>query len=426
MVEDISKRVKARNESVIRALKANSLFIHSFTNKIGYELSKYLREMCYGSLMNDCPVNMEKNTLAKVFNHLLAIDRFVQKPLNEYTQRDLCEFMQALCDGKIMRYYTRIFNAGGKTRVEVVKTQIPRKKENLKYCIREFTRFWKIYSEWQLTQVGEEEHERLRHKLAWGTQLKTPRIQRSYGDYPWHPIPHLVEAARQLVKLEYESRMLVSLNLMGRKCELDHLKFKDIIDDGGKQIIIELPNVKRFSAQKVPVTLFSFVRDRFRVYLNQCKNNKPDDYVFPSSSDAFTKNIKKVTRSYFGKDRYLTPKSLRKLGLCVAEQLNVPMPEIIRVGGWDVNSRALKHYFTRKPVDLMKYENGETNKIIAPDATVEVEHLSQQLKQESSERERLQSEMQDIKTLLVHALEARKTVHDLNPVQLRKIIEVVE
>ena len=61
----------------------------------------------------------------------------------------------------------------------------------------------------------------------------------------------------------------------------------------------------------------------------------------------------------WGKENRITPKTLRKLGICVAEQLGVSREDVERIGGWSVNSDVLNHYFKRKGVEIQTKENNK-------------------------------------------------------------------
>jgi len=359
----------ARNQKVIDEVKAEKFFKHKFTNMIATCVIEYLVEGSYEYLVNPEPVNVDKNTLSKNMDYFNVIDNFVKKPFDKYVQKDMIKFIEAYRNGKVKNMKTG----------EVLILN------NLRRYVEQFKRFWKIYRQYEMKRLGNKFDQT---KFEWGEQLKSPKVKTTYEDYPYLELPKLLEIANALYREEYSVRMILALNVMGRKCELSELRMKniDIREDGS--VWVKLPNVKKHSNDKVDVELYNYAKQPFLKYLkkNDFKNN---DLIFPSKASAFNENLKDVSKEILKKDR-ITSKTLRKLGVCVAEQLNISRENVERIGGWSANSPILAHYFKRKGVEAKEVGNTKVDREIYKNAYVELDKLK--IKEKKTDKE-----MEDLK-----------------------------
>lgn len=370
--------------SLKQQLKKNEFFLHPYTNKIGLELLKYLTSTDYYDLINPEPANQRKNSIEKVFFHLRVIDRHVQKPLNKYDKRAFMAFMEAVRDDKVVRYHTRVKwgQKGGKAGVTSTSaTPLGTvKPHTLKQYVMEFKRFWRIYRQYELHN-----NKRFNQKrFEWGMNLRPLKIKTVYEDYPYLTPQQLVNFSRALKDEEYMVRTLLSVNLMGRKCEMNELTLKhfDKREDG---VYIKLPDIKLHSANKVHVQVFNFVEQELKPYLEK-HQFKTDEPIFSTKDTAFAKALKRVSEREL-KSR-ITPKTLRKLGVCIAEQLGYEREEVERIGGWAPNSPVLIHYFKRRGVSAKK-ANRKADETLNKDLSVEVDQLRAQTKKMAKDLELL-------------------------------------
>jgi integrase len=363
------------NQNAIDAVKAGKFFNHKFTNQMAECVIHYLLKGYYKYLVNPDPVNPDKNTLLKHMDYFKVIDNFVNKPLNEYEQKDMMEFIGAYRTGKI-----RNMKNGEKLSMS-----------NIRRYIGEFKKFWKIYRQYELGRLGKD-FDQL--KFEWGIELKAPKVKKEYEDYPYLELPKLLDIANNLYREEYTVRMIVALNLMGRKCELTKLQMKQIDFRDDNSIWIKLPNVKKNSNKKVPVELYNYAKKPFIAYLKK-HDFQPDDFIFPSKPSAFNENLKDVSQRILKKDR-LTSRTLRKLGVCVAEQLDIKREDVERVGGWSPNSPVLAHYFKRKGVEAKEISNTKVDREVNKDAYMEIDQMKVAQKKKDEELEAMRKEMAEM------------------------------
>jgi len=101
---------------------------------------------------------------------------------------------------------------------------------------------------------------------------------------------------------------------------------------------------------------------------------KKTDYLFPSNEPAFAKNLRQVSRELFD-GITLNPKTLRKIGVGIFEQLGYNRSDVERVGGWSANSPILAHYFKRKGVSVPNSKQDEINRKLNPNIYEDLELL---------------------------------------------------
>jgi integrase len=375
------------NQRRIEELNSGTFFTNPSMNRWGREFTHYLCNPDYEGLQNPEVLDLSKNTLSKVLTRLRVIDQFVRKPLEQYTMKDFARFESAFLEGRIK---------------EFDKSNKLFKRDTLRFYVREFKRFYRCYRQWL---VQYDPHVKL-VALEWGLNLKAPRSHgRTYEQFPYLNVEQVVQLADGMAKKEYAVRVLMSVNLMGRKCELTALRRKDIEERPGGQLWVQLPHVKKCSSEKVPVELYTYVKRELVPYLAQNKF-RDDDPIFPSREEAFAKNLREVSHRLF-KQR-INPKTLRKLGVCIAEQNGYQREDVERIGGWQANSPVLAHYFKRKGVSVRADADKNIEKEQHGDLYVEIDKLR------GTNRE-LRTELEQFKmqffSLLIRSGEADK-IHD--------------
>lgn len=357
-------------DNLIKELENSTFFLHKKTNQMGLELYKYLTTTDYYDLFNPEPVNKQKNTLQKIFNHLRIIDRHIKKPLDKYDKKDFLGFMEDVRDGKVVRYHTRVEWGLRKGSKAVTGTHIAPHgaitPHTLKKYVMEFKRFWRVYRQYELHNNKRFDHKR----FEWGLNVRPLKVRQVYEDYPYLTVKQIQSFARSLGDEEYTVRTLLSVNLMGRKCEINELTLNHF-DRREEGLFIQLPDLKLNSTRKVPVEVFNFVKDELEPYLerNNFKKNEP---IFPTADFSFAIALRRKSEKLLGKR--ISPKTLRKLGVCVAEQLGYDRADVERIGGWSPNSPVLSHYFKRRGVTA-KRANSNADGILHKDLTVEVDEL---------------------------------------------------
>lgn len=344
---------RALNLEKHNLLLQNKFFNHEFTNMIGLEFYKYLTQSSYYDLINPQMVDLTKNTLSRNFNLLKVIDEFINKPLNEYTQRDLMNFIESFRAGKLNIKRCRVKN--GKVIVKEDKEKT-RKVDNISRYLTDFRRFWRIYREWSLNNEKDFNYK----KFEWGLKLKAPKVKKVYEDYPYLSVQQLKTLSDSMNKFEYKVRTLLSVNLMARKIEMNNLRYKDVEIREDDSIWIKLPDMKLMSHNKVSVELYSFVKTEFEIYL-KTRDWNDDDYLFQSNEFAYAKILRTRANEMFNKK--INPKTLRKIGVAIAEQLGIQRDDIERIGGWSVNSPVLSHYFSRHGVSTNKASRKADNEL---------------------------------------------------------------
>jgi len=366
----------AVNKDKITALEQNKFFNHTFTNKIGLEFVQYMLKTKYHTLMNPDPVDPNKNTLAKELNYIKVIDSYINKPLDEYTFEDVEGFIMDFKAGKINKQRTFVKREGKSVTVTTEQTNEPRKLNGLARYVSAFKRFWRIYREYGVHNIKDFDI----LGTQWGLNLRPPKTKYEYEDYPIYTLNQIIQFAESLCKFEYTARTLLSINLMGRKCELTNLKYKDIEFRENGSIWVRLPNIKKNSSNKVPVELYDYCVKRLKTYLATA-DLKPNDLLFPSKETAFAKELKKKSQAFFEGSKPITPKTLRKLGVCVARELNISRDKVEDIGGWTRNSPVLEHYFKRVGVARGEDTNAKINKTEYVDVYAQMDKMKEQLKQ---------------------------------------------
>jgi integrase len=381
------------NQKKISLVRNNKLFVDSFTNEIASLYIDYLMLGSYGNLRNPEPIDLHKNTLSKNLLMILSIDSFLKKSISEVTIQDIDKYVYAYRNGDIKKINVKVKRVKGNDYVvNFTYTQTPRDMSNLRRIIGEYKRLCKVYKEYLI--LNNQPQKAL--ALEWINNYKVPKIKKTYEDYPILSLNKIIEIAESLSKKEYTARMLISVNLMGRKCEVSHLKLKDIDKQEDGSIWIKLPDVKKHSSEKVRVELFDYAKKRFMSYLEIAKINDSEALIFPSKETAFAKNLKEKSALYLGKS-YLKPKTLRKLGVCVARELNISRDKVEDIGGWRRNSPILEHYFKRSGVAVDKSINAQINKTEYVDIYAEFDKIK-------AENQQQKESMQMIKQLLIQQL----------------------
>ena len=340
-------------------------------NFYGRLFGYYLSNSAYLDVSNQEPVRLDKNTFQKVMTRIKLIDSHIKKPLENYTSQDMNTFIQNFVEGKIKA------QKGSNKQL---------RPHAIKFYVREFKRFVRVF------RAHNVKNNRKFNPLEWDwvNNLKAPKMKTVYEDYPSYKMHELVELGNEMTSQEYKIRVLLSLNLMGRKCEMSALLRKNIDVRGDGSIWVKLPEVKKHSHYKNNVELWAVVKKELIKYLDRMKFGQ-DDVIFPSREEAFTKNLKVVSARLYGKDKRISPKILRKLGVCIAEELGYSREEVERIGGWAVNSPVLGHYFNRKKdVAVRKKGDDALEKALHSDLYTEMERS----KQKSRKAERTSAELQ--------------------------------
>ncbi|MCK5107333.1 MAG: site-specific integrase [Nanoarchaeota archaeon] len=377
--------IESNNKNKIIALNEDNFFSNDSMNFFGRHLVYYLTNSMHLGISNPEPCDLSKNTLAKVLSKLKLIDSFLQRPLDEYTPESLNEFMSAFQEGRIQ----------GKSNRKI-------KSSTLNYYLVAFKRFFKIYKVWIIQNKPELYSPQ---KFEWIENIKSPKlIRKEYEDFPYLGIKEIRNFAKNLHDEEYELRLLLSINLMARKCEMSNLKYQNIEFRPDNKLWIILPNIKKHSSNKVSVQIYDFILPLLNNYLDKKDVWKDEDLIFERQDTAFAKHLKRKSELLIKKR--ITPKTLRKLGVCVAEQLGYSRSDVERIGGWAVNSPILTHYFKRKGVALTAAQNNEMNKTLHPDIVDEMNNLS-------SENKILKTEMNDMKNKIDLITAAFSAVEEL-------------
>ena len=401
---DTSLKNRKLNENKISLLRENKFFNHEYTNKIGLEFVQYLTCMSYYSMSNPDPLDISKgNTLAKIFNYLKVIDNHINKPLNEYTQNDFEDFILKYREGSLMKKRTRTCWNNKQLSVKIEDTNECRQNTNLVHYINAFKRLWKVYFEYELNNYknsnnGKEDNFNY-GQFRWGQNLVAPRTRKTYVKYPWKSLQELIDFSARLYKEEYIVRFLVGINLMGRECELTNFEYLDIEFRENGRLFIKLPDIKKNSAFKVPVELYTYAKEPLLAYL-KTKEWKDDDIIFPSKSTAYAKELKKVSIELWGKGSHITPKTIRKLGVCVAEQLGISRENVERIGGWSVNSDVLNHYFNRKGVEVAAETNDKIERARNESLVVELDKIKASENQKDTQIKHMEERLLRMEKLL--------------------------
>jgi hypothetical protein len=58
----------------------------------------------------------------------------------------------------------------------------------------------------------------------------------------------------------------------------------------------------------------------------------------------------------------INPKTLSKIGVCIADKLGYNRSDVERIGGWMANSPVINHYFSRRGVAVKKGLDNEFKK----------------------------------------------------------------
>ncbi len=345
------------NKNKVDLLNKNKLYSTDSMNFFGRHLAYYLCNSSHLELSNSEPINLLKNTFAKVLMRIKVFDSFLKLPLEKYTSKKFNEFMSAFREGKI--------------KTSANKTLKP---DSLNNYVSEFKRIHTIYKAWILKYKPNQYDPR---KIEWVNNLKSPRLdRRRYEKYPYLEMAQIRKFAKNLNNEEYELRTLLSVNLMARKIEMTDLKYKHIEFRPDDKIWVQLPDVKKHSSEKVPVQVYDFILPMLKNYLDKKKKWRNNDLIFPSRDFAFSRHIMRKSEELL-KER-INAKTLRKLGVCVAEQLGYSRSDVERIGGWAVNTTVLNHYFNRKGVALSKKQNSKLNEAVHPDLTDKYNEIASQ------------------------------------------------
>ncbi len=358
-------------------LNNNEYYSNPSMNKFGRLLTYYLCNMSYGDLYNNEPIDLMKNSYHKILARIKIIDNYIKKPLEEYTKDDLNIFMADFIEGRIKK---------------ASKQNLILKSTSLKFYIREFKRLWKIFRQYQIQNAKDFKP----IDYEWGLLIRSPKIDRkkTYEKFPDLEVADVIDLANNMHKEEYRARVLLSVNLMGRKCEMQNLKKMMIHEKGDESIWVKLPNIKKHSSEKTEVELWTFVKRELLPYLKH-NNFKNDECVFPSNDSAFGKNLRQVSERLF-KHR-INPKTLRKIGVCIAEKLGYGRADVERIGGWAANSDVLNHYFQRRPVAVIKEANNAVEKSLHTEIYTELERLKQERKEQQTIEKKKDEELHELK-----------------------------
>lgn len=390
-----------QNANCIELLNQNKYFSNASMNLIGKEYVKYLTSTQYYDLFNPEPVNLEKNTLSLALNYVRIIDSFVKKPIEQYTREDVTKFIDAFLNGKITSKKTRLVNKGKK---RIAKTEYSEKKlspNNLKRHVHAFKRFWAVYRQYVIHVEKRTEKIGL---MEWGNLIRSPKMKASYVKYPYLTLQQIVDIAEALCKPEYTARTLLSINLMGRKCEISALKVKDIDTKREKDsVFIKLPDIKKYSSDKVPVELFDYSKKRLRKYLQTSKLNE-DDVLFPSKETAFAKELRIKSETILGKGNIVTPKTLRKLGVCVARQLGIDRTDVEDIGGWKRNSPVLEHYYSRGGVAITTAVSKKADMVEHEDVYVKMDKIT-------TRNKALEDKLAIFEKILINSLSSKSKIN---------------
>jgi len=360
--------MRATNERVMQEIKDGKYFKYKFTNFIGNFVVEYLVRGSYEFLVNPDPVNLDANTLEKNMDYYSVVENFVDKPLDKIEHKDMMRFIEAYRNGKIKSSLT------GE----------PLTMPQLRRYVGTFKKFWKVYRQYELKRLGKKFDQT---KFEWGIEFKSPKVEKEYEDYPYLTLPQLLDIANNMCKEEYRVRLIVALNLMGRKCELTALRMRNVSFRDDNSVWIKLPKIKKHSSKKVDVELYSYAKEPFMAYIKKHDFNA-DDLVFPSKQEAFNKNLREVSKKILKTDT-ITSKTLRKLGVCVAEQIGITRPDVERVGGWSANSKVLEHYFNRKGVPAKSMANTKIDREVNKNAYIELDKMKVKLDQKDKESEEM-------------------------------------
>jgi integrase len=348
-------KVHRDNKNTIEALNNNSFFKTREMNKWGRELALYLCNHSELELNNPDPVNYaESQTLYRNMTWIRTIDNHIRKPLAEYEFTDLQGFCNAMVSGKVKQL-------NGVTAID---------GKNVGRYVREFQRLHSVFRAWN--KKYNPKADKIITKQLWVMDFKAPKVKRKSPKYPELDVEQLTHLANSMAHEEYAVRTLLAANLMARPCEINSLLFEDLRFKKD-EIWVQLPDKKKNASDKVPVELWSFSKKPLLSYL---KHNqfKPKDRLFPSEEPAYSKNLRIVSARVLGQQ--ITPKTLRKIGLCLAEKLGYSREDCERIGGWAPNSEVLRHYFQRgKGVTRKKNKDIELDRQLNSEVYSELERL---------------------------------------------------
>lgn len=358
-------------KNIINELNNDTWFKQPTTNFYGRQLAYYLCNHLHLDLSNPEPIDMKKSTFTKVFTTLKIVDKTIKKPLEKYTSKDMNEFINKVREGKVIAAKGSNFSY-----VDY---------KNIKRYVAEFKRLFRIYRAYTIKYHPNQFDIR---KFEWGTTLKAPRETRHYLDYPYYSVSQLkifIDALPDTYSGNdtsvYKVRIWLSINLMGRKCEISELKFRDLQFRDKDKLFIQLPDIKKHSSGKVPVEVYPFVKTMIKSYLTKVKplkEWKPTDTLFISKDYAFYQFLKRNSEKRLGVR--LTPKTLRKIGVCIAEQMGYVREDVERIGGWSVNSTVLNHYFKRKGIEVSFKQKSKLNRELQPEVYDELLRTQKQVK----------------------------------------------
>jgi len=384
----------------IEQLNNNCFFKYKSTNFYGRYLTHYLFNLSLFDLSNSEPLNPQKNTYPKIMNWLKIVDSAIDKPLDKVQRTDLENFIQDFLSGKIQSRNPNKANVA----------------RSVRFYVQNYQRLIKVMIEYKEQNESDFDYKTYR----WVDKIHTPKSKKKhYEKFPHLTINQLLKFANNFELDEYKIRVLISVNLLGRACEIAELRYEDIQRKDGS-LWIQLPEIKAHSYEKVPIELWGFVRKEFDKFLEK-HDFAPNDKIFQKTTEAFAKQLKRVSNVWFN-DREdprfkdldndlkkkaergiysldfaerqqqsrnnpdkdyseirdgkitskITPKSFRKIGLGIAEELGYSRADCERLGGWASNSPVLNHYFSRKAVKASQ-KSDEVTKTLDKDLSIELE-----------------------------------------------------
>src|SRR3989338_1441213 len=198
------------NKKRMDDLNNDSCFLTKSMNFYGRQFTHFLFNSVTLNLSNPDPANPMKNTFSRAMSQLRLIDCYVKKELDDYTQEDINNFISDFTHDnvKVMK------------REDGKKTNKKHKKEAVVGYVEQFKRLVAVYRSYNV------QHNREFNPLKWDWVLflKSPKMEKSYEDFPVYDMEQLKKLLDSLYSIEYRVRTIVSVNLMGRKSEIAQLK----------------------------------------------------------------------------------------------------------------------------------------------------------------------------------------------------------
>lgn len=402
LVIDKNTLICYANEVVIMKLNNDEYFSNKSMNRWGRELVAYLCNTSSINITNPEPVDLTKNTLSKVLGRIRRIDGFVKKPLEEYETKDINSFSMAFIENRL----PPLPNARRKM-----------EKQAIGLYIKEFKRLWKIFRQWNIDTKGKNAN---LAELDWGLWLRPPKVKIIHEECPDYDLPKLFKLTESLLNEEYRVRTLLAVNLMSRKCEMAELTYGNIRFQADGSVWIKLPNVKKHSTDKVDVELHTYSKTALLKYLKG-KEWRKDELLFPSNEPAYTKNLRERSQKLF-KER-VNPKTLRKIGVAIAEKNGYTREDVERIGGWEANSPVIAHYFQRgKGVAVRKEQDAKIEETTHKDLYEEMEKVQAQARIMRSENQTLKEQLEKQQKSQEQILKMMKELSNESTENIRKAL----